>query len=267
MLAPRGAFGKNPRKNFSPMDAIYKTSYKVRIADADPRAKLKMPALLQMLQEAATEHAHELGVDYTRLKPQNLGWVISKLIVEIEKIPSWGERVYITTWPSARERIATYREFSAKSAGGEPLFTARSQWLLIDTSTRRLARLERLGEWPMFPENANGGDFEEPFGKIDQSSPENILESRFAARNDDIDLNGHVNNAVFLIWAMESLPDSFAGREQKSVKISFLGEVLPHKEVRALCQYSSDYTVTSILSPETGREHARVCVEWRAQNS
>ena len=95
----------------------------------------------------------------------------------------------------------------------------------------------------------------------------NETKTGFAARNDDIDLNGHVNNAVFLIWAMESLPDSFAEREPKTVKISFLGEVLPHKEVRALCQHSADSTITSILSPETGREHARICIGWRAQNS
>ena len=39
------------------MDNIFKADYKVRISDCDRFGRLKMPALLQMLQEIATEHA------------------------------------------------------------------------------------------------------------------------------------------------------------------------------------------------------------------
>ncbi len=244
------------------MDAIYKTNYKVRMSDADSSAHLKMPALLQMLQESATEHAHKLGIAYSHLKPQGLGWVISKLIVNIDKIPSWDERVYIKTWPSTREKIATYREFSAVDADGNALFSARSQWLLMDINARRIARLERLKHWDLFPEQANDDSFETPFEKIDASSTDNIKESSFFARNDDIDLNEHVNNAVFLIWAMESLPDQFTKRIPQKIKISFLEEVRPHTEVKARCQYWQDKTITSLISPLTNREHARICIDW-----
>ena len=232
------------------------------MSDADSNAKLKMPALLQMLQESATEHAHELGIAYSHLKPQGLGWVISKLIVNIDKIPSWGERVYITTWPSIRERIATYREFSATDANGNPLFSARSQWLLMDINARRIARLERLKHWDLFPEQVNDESFDTPFEKIDTTQNDNIKESLFFARNDDIDLNGHVNNAVFLIWAMESIPDTFTKRVPQKIKISFLEEVRPHTEVKVICQFWQDKTITSLISPTTQREHAKICIDW-----
>ena len=245
-----------------PMDSIYKTDYKVRISDANSNAKLKMPALLQMLQEAATEHAHALGIAYSHLKPQGLGWVISKLIVNLDKIPSWDERVYIKTWPSIRERIATYREFVATDVNGNPLFSARSQWLLMDINARRIARLERLKHWDLCPDLANDETFDTPFEKIDTTSTDNIKESVFYARNDDIDLNGHVNNAVFLIWAMESIPEEFTNRTPKKIKISFLEEVRPQTEVKALCQFEQNKTITSLISPETKREHARICIDW-----
>lgn len=47
-------------------EAKYKTSYKVRLADANEQAKLKIPSLFEKLQEVATEHANKLGVDFAK---------------------------------------------------------------------------------------------------------------------------------------------------------------------------------------------------------
>ena len=93
----------------------HSTSYKVRVADAGADGKLKLPSMLQMLQEAATEHAEILGVDFRSLREIGLGWALSKIYVDIKKLPEWGERVWIKTWASDRVKIATYREFEAKS--------------------------------------------------------------------------------------------------------------------------------------------------------
>ena len=61
-------------------------NYKVRVSDAGADGKLKLPALLQMLQEIATEHAEILKVDFDTLRPQGLGWALSKIAAEIEKL-------------------------------------------------------------------------------------------------------------------------------------------------------------------------------------
>ena len=244
------------------MDNIFKADYKVRISDCDRFGRLKMPALLQMLQEIATEHARVIGVGFDDLKPLGLGWALSKIVVEISRIPHWGERVFLSTWSSFRERIATYREFSAVDADGKPLFTARSQWLLFDMNSRRIARLERIADWQTHPETANSWSFDEPFPKIDAAAPS--AESDFSARNDDIDLNGHVNNSVYMIWAVESVPSEFAQtREPQRVGISFLDEVLPHNRVAAFCQLRGDRSITSVRSGDGSRECARVFVDWR----
>lgn len=244
------------------MDNIFKADYKVRISDCDRFGRLKMPALLQMLQEIATEHARVIGVGFDDLKPLNLGWALSKIVVEISRIPHWGERVFLSTWSSSRDRIVAYREFSAVDADGKPLFTARSQWLLFDMHSRRIVRLERVADWSTHPELANSWSFDEPFPKIDANLPS--AESNFSARNDDIDLNGHVNNSVYMIWAVESVPPDFAQtREPRRVGISFLDEVLPHNRVSAFCQLTGERSITSVRSADGARECARVFVDWR----
>lgn len=244
------------------MENSHKTSYKVRIADADRFGRLKAPALLQMLQEIATEHAEILGVAYNDLKPKNLGWALSKIAVEIERTPRWGERVRIETWASDRDRIATYREFAATDADGKSLFTARSQWLLFDVLARRIAKLDRLPDWPRNPAHANAVSFDEKFGKPDESAP-NLSVRKFETLNDNIDLNGHVNNTVFAVWASETVPDSFAElRKPAKIFASFMEEVQPKSAVSVVGEVRGESTYVSIRS-ETGREHARVRIDWQ----
>ena len=183
----------------------HSTSYKVRVADAGADGKLKLPSLLQMLQEAATEHAEILGVDFRSLREIGLGWALSKIYVDIKKLPEWGERVWIKTWASDRVKIATYREFEAKSRDGTELFTARSQWLLFDFEKRRLARMDRIEDFPRNPDaHANSYDLSEHLKSPSENAPYTTAR---AAGICDIDLNGHVNNSVYMAWALDALPD------------------------------------------------------------
>lgn len=240
----------------------HSTSYKVRIADAGADGYLKLPALLQMLQEIATEHAEILGVDFRALKPKGLGWALSKIAIDIDKLPQWGSRVAIKTWASDRERIVTYREFVATSNDGEKLFTARSQWLLFDFNTRRLSRMDALGEFSHIAgKYANEYDFSERLAAPSAQTDNGILRDAGVC---DIDLNGHVNNAVYMAWALDAVavnPNAVARR----ARINFLEEVRPHAKIISLCEKLGDTTVHSIRSQESGRECARVNIDWQSQ--
>ena len=238
----------------------HKTSYKVRIADADAQAKLKIPSLFEMLQEVATEHAQILGVDFNALSPMGLSWALSKMSVELHRMPLWNERVYIDTWPSQRERIVTYREFSAIDAQNNPLFSARSQWVLFDLNTRRLARMERIAEFPRDEQNlATTEDFSELLLRPEANSP--FVECY--VRNNDIDLNGHVNNAIYVVWAIQALDDIFLKEKTpQKIQINFLEEVKPHEQVKSIYQIKEDMTFQSIVNATTNRESARINIKW-----
>lgn len=240
----------------------HNTSYKVRIADANANAKLKVPSMFEMLQEAATEHAQKLGIDFSKLAPMGLGWALVKLSINISRMPSWNERVYIDTWPSKRERIATFREFCARDAAGGGLFAARSQWVVFNLAQRRLARLERLEPWPADPDKtATNETFETPLKKPD---PEKSDKVPCRVRLNDIDLNGHVNNSIYIVWAMEALGDDFLrGKSPSKIDISFLEEIKLKDEVLSICQICGGETLHSIVNGQTGRECARINVEWR----
>ena len=123
---------------------------------------------------------------------------------------------------------------------------------------RQCKRLEReLGREENF---ANGETFDAPFEKVETA--DRIVENH--ARNDDIDLNAHVNNSVFLIWALDSVPDEFQrDRLPERLKISFLKEVLPQNIISSQCQLSGDRSIHSLVNKSDGSECARINIDWK----
>lgn len=243
----------------------YTSNYKVRIADSGGDGFLKLPSLLQMLQEAATEHAEVLGVDFNTISKENLGWALSKIYLQINKLPKWGTRVYIQTWPSDKEKISTFREFIARNEAGDILFEARSQWLLFDLNTRRLVRMDRLADFPrQMGKYACSDNLEAVVERpISPQEPYTAINSHSAGQC-DIDLNGHVNNTVYMAWAIDTISSEFyATKTPKWVKISFLEEIMPREKVHSVCKISDDITAHSIIKAESNRECARINIGWQ----
>lgn len=245
------------------MSAYHKADYRVRISDADATGLMKYSSLFQFLQEIATEHAKILGIDFAKLSPMGLSWAITKMIVEIDRLPHWGERVYLTTWTTERERLATSREFVAVDASGKPLFRARNRWVVFDIKKRRLSHLDILPDWPRDTSaHAFNADFDAPMLKAE--SPSSVIPC--VARNDDIDLNGHVNNSVYVSWAVESVaPEFLAQHTAKRIYVAFLGEVAPHAHVQAVCQQDGNSTYHAIENPADALHpvRARLNIDWR----
>ena len=86
-----------------------------------------------------------------------------------------------------------------------------------------------------------------------------------SAMRDDIDLNGHVNNTVFMAWTAEALPQEFSKDKTPSkVAINFLEEIAPKTKVRSVFQAVSNKSLHSIIRESDQRECARVNIEWES---
>ena len=110
------------------------------------------------LQEAAAEHARNLGVSINRLAEVGLGWVMSRLIIRIERWPLSGETMRIETWPSKRVGHLFHREFRLRDESDLLVGAASSCWALFDVHARQMATtpkwLEEAVRWD--PDQAVG---------------------------------------------------------------------------------------------------------------
>lgn len=193
---------------------VWTEKFQVRSFDIGLNAVMRMGSVFGYLQEAADHHANHLSVGHAFMKDTGRVWVLSKLFMEIEKFPAWGQEFSVETWPLGIERIFYRRDYRMK-VGSDTIINACSHWLLLDLKSRRPtthpidqgvldANAGRLAmDMPSMPfENVASADFE-------------IHKVRYS----DLDQNRHVNNARYVEWIFdlldqevleEKIPASFA---------------------------------------------------------
>jgi acyl-ACP thioesterase len=106
--------------------------------------KLSTSFLFWQIQEIAWEHAEKLGFGFDKLQQQNRFWVLSRLLVKINRRPIWGEKFTVETWPVGIDGLLALRDILFSDTNGEPLIEATTSWLILDADTKRIVRPESL---------------------------------------------------------------------------------------------------------------------------
>lgn len=199
-----------------------KYTFQVRAYEIDPSGKLTMANLCNYLQEAAGQHAHALKVSSPQLMENGITWVLARLHVQMRKMPNWQENVTIETWPAQIDRLFAVRDFRI-FVDNEEIGVATSAWVLMDLKSRRPLR--------RFPAEITDVHPEKPVRALNDSfkklQPVETAENptELPIRADDIDINSHVNNAVFIALLEDNLPESRRNKHQLiEIEIEFRGE-------------------------------------------
>ncbi|MBR3628264.1 MAG: hypothetical protein IKN42_05400 [Elusimicrobia bacterium] len=173
--------------------------------ECDRNEKIKIISIFHLLQDMADAHAEKLNVGYTFYKQNHLAWVGRAYHIKIFSLPKIFDKIILETWPCARTPLIAIREFLVKDAQENILIAASSQWAMIDTIKMRPIKFDNYNlTYDVLPERA----LETSFFKI-QGLQKTDLEKQIQIREDDIDSNGHVNNCVYPMWAMETFDEKF----------------------------------------------------------
>jgi len=235
------------------MNTFGEFTFPLRGYECGPDGCATLVSVCNYLQEAANLHAVALGFSKMDFEAagENITWVLTKLRVKMARFPVCGETVVVRTCPRSGRRITAGRDFEVK-VGDELLGVATSEWVVIDLSTRKIvpvpARVYALAndEYP----RVLG---EEPFARLRWDCREAVGGSRFRARRGDIDLNGHVNNARYVEWLVETLP--FASSEIADFEIVFKSETLAGDEVLAESAEVEPGVFAAHVAAPDAREH------------
>ncbi len=247
------------------MNPIHLQRYKVRSYEVGPSGALKAVSLLNYLEDAAGESANLLGVGGKDLMAKNILWVLSRLHVKIYRYPHWEDIVELRTWPFGWKKIFALREFELTDGNGEVLAQATTSFITVDSEKKKPINFETaLPGFPLHPVRV----FEDPLGpmpKIKLDRP--YLERPFHVRLNDLDLNRHVNNAVYVQWALEVLPDDFGKSSgPKEIEVAFRAETAYGDQVLSRSQKQeedeSDCLLHQIVRGNDGRELARLRTRW-----
>ena len=194
------------------MDSVWRESFEVKSYNVDFQQNLKPSALMQFFEEVAANHAFELGGGYEVLIERGLFWALSRLSVEITRMPHWGESILIKTWPCGNEGLFFRRDFIVYDKDQNVVIRGVSGWLLVAVQNLRPQRPSQLGI--DLPPN-KGRKSLEHFPERITTQTTQVAFRKTVAYN-EIDQNLHVNNTRYLDWAT----DCFQMKHYQSYKLS-----------------------------------------------
>ena len=189
------------------MDNFGEYSWAIRSSECDSKGVATLSAILNLLQEAASINAEELGFSKTNFEAlgENISWVLTRLKINMTSYPRWGEKIKIVTWPRGGRKIIANRDFEIYSSSGKKLGVATTEWMIIDLGARKVVAIPEAVfmlvndvRTPVFGDMAYSKFKWEIHGKV--------LQFPVVAARSDIDLNAHVNNVRYSEWIFNSLP-------------------------------------------------------------
>ena len=197
----------------------YEIKTKLRTSDYDKYDRIKMHSILDAFQDLAWDHAEELNIGYSLMKEKKLIWVLVSQEVRIVGNVPYGKEVTLRTWPAEKGRADFIRYYEIETECGDSVVEAISKWVVVNYETRRIERASEVNyEGELYPKRPI-----ENINKLKISIPhtKKFIKS-YKVLNDDIDHNGHMNNARYfdMIYELNTIND----KKIKTIEISFVSE-------------------------------------------
>ena len=175
----------------------------------DANAELTLFGALTLIQDIAAEHAEKMGIGFHDLKEKSGGfWVIAKTKLQFLRTPKLYEDIVLETWPQKPAGIVSTRNYLVTSKGGEPLFCAKNDWVIIDAATHKLMRLTDTC-YPKEAEYIDKSALPERYIKMDYIPSSADYRYTHRVRFSDTDHVGHTNNIAYSKILLDALPVSY----------------------------------------------------------
>lgn len=149
---------------------------------------------------AADFHATRRGFGMTELNPVHKTWVLSRLAIEMTKMPKEYARFNVETWIESAMKYFTNRNFRVVDAVDNNMVYGygRSIWAMIDTETRQPADIlaVRDGAIAKYADMDKTCPIDVP-SRVKMTAKAQLVAS-VETHYSDVDVNGHINSVKYI---------------------------------------------------------------------
>ena len=204
------------------MNPVWETIFKVRAFDVDSNDRLKINAILDYFQDAASNDAERLNFGYSNFVPRGLTWVLSWAKFQFLSYPKFMDEIKIQSWGKKQHKLYSIRDYLMLDSTEEIICRGTSAWLLLDSKSKRPRILPKL-----FPDIKMNDSIDALSNLPKKIIPSSELKSIYKTqiRYSDIDLNQHANNAKYIELMLDCFDKQFHKENTiKSLTVSFNAE-------------------------------------------
>jgi len=218
-------------REMNTLTSLFSKTYHIDLRDVDFTKKLKLSNLFSYFQDIASQAAEVLGYGIETLEEKfGVAWVVTRIRVEIIRLPVWDEEITIETWPLDPGKVEFDRDYLVKDANGNVIIRAVSKWVIMDIKERKLKRSELIGI--QYPESRTERAIEGRLGKLKDFGQLEAAYDKVIGYS-DIDFNGHLNNSKYVDYIMDCFPvEDHKNYSIQVIDINFLQEALPGDSIK-----------------------------------
>lgn len=186
---------------------MFSLSNLVTTSTTDAMGRLKLFSALQMMQDCSEMWFESEPAARAYFEAEGRAQLLAARQVEVIRVPRFGERLTTQTGVYRVEPLFGFRNTFIVDSEGKPCYASWSMGAFVARASGRLARIA--------PEVLRGIALDEPrpmpYRDRHIALPAVLpVDGRpIAPERNDIDYNGHVNNAQYVRMALELLPADF----------------------------------------------------------
>jgi medium-chain acyl-[acyl-carrier-protein] hydrolase len=202
--------------------AFWKQKYEIKVYESDAIGRLSFPAMCDYFQDMAWRHYNYVEKALGNLLAPGQFWLMTRLEVEILKLPAWQDVIEVETWSRGIEKFYAYRDFIVTGSDGQPVAKGTTTWVVLDTVNKKISRLTELAQ--KWPSRSDASSLNRNADKLDAPvNPEYGAE--YTVQYSDMDVNRHVNNVKYIKWMFDAAGMEFLEKHtvEKAV-INFIDE-------------------------------------------
>jgi medium-chain acyl-[acyl-carrier-protein] hydrolase len=233
-----------------------KEIFPISIAETDCTHRVKPVVIFNYMQDVAEKSIDKIGHEYScsELLKKGLGWFLIRYRIEFDFQPCNVKEIEIFTESRGCQKLTAYRDFEVfDKISKNRILRATSSWLIVDLAKKSVVNIQK-GFPEFFEFHPKEDDLTlrklKPIDRVD-------FEKVFSVRYDDLDINKHVNNTVYITWALEALDYDFRlNYGLKSLDIYFKHEAKYGEDIISQVKINQEDLTTEhvIKNSVTGEE-------------
>lgn len=230
--------------NFS---SILSKNWEINFTQCAPNGFLKYTDLCNILQLTAAAHSEIGGISFLDMQEFDQAWVLSRMRVEIDALPKWGDIVTVKTWINSLENSRSVRALEMH-VNGKKIVGSETFWAVFNTQKRRPEALalpfEHFELYPNRIATKNG------FSKINLNHEKETVFEKTVFLS-DLDIVNHVNNVKYLEWCLDLVDEKLILNQKiESFEMNFLKELSLKDEVIIHESLNETETIFSITKED-----------------
>lgn len=220
------------------LEGVYEQFLVVKDSMTDTSGTMQIGDFARILEQITERHLDFYGAGKKMRDDYDRMWVILWNSLEIIDLPIKGEPIILRIWPGKNKAGMYTRRYALYTEKGEALAGASALFMLMDRNTRTMAdAFDKLQQIPVITlsEEPKLPKMQVPFPDVLNHETTRIVQK------EEIDKNGHLNNAHYLDWVNKLYrtinPNKMA--VPKTVWISYQKELMENDTVTLQYEYTN----------------------------